>query len=174
MCLCEGNVTTTVLSQPGGVTGAGWGRGCAITGARGCAITGTSQKKESTHTACSQANFTHHQFIVFQVFVEERQAAEAGGVTRLVAIRFIAARCKSSPHSSRSSSRMDQEYDAIVLGTGLKECIISGLLSVSGMKVRACVEVVVLQLLRLSSRAAVATHACARGGPSQHTDFHAT
>lgn len=33
---------------------------------------------------------------------------------------------------------MDQEYDAIVLGTGLKECIISGLLSVSGMKVRAC------------------------------------
>lgn len=32
---------------------------------------------------------------------------------------------------------MDQEYDAIVLGTGLKECIISGLLSVSGMKVCA-------------------------------------
>lgn len=30
---------------------------------------------------------------------------------------------------------MDQEYDVIVLGTGLKECIISGLLSVSGMKV---------------------------------------
>jgi len=30
---------------------------------------------------------------------------------------------------------MDEEYDAIVLGTGLKECIISGLLSVSGMKV---------------------------------------
>lgn len=30
---------------------------------------------------------------------------------------------------------MDQEYDAIVLGTGLKECIISGLLSVSGRKV---------------------------------------
>jgi len=25
---------------------------------------------------------------------------------------------------------MDEEYDAIVLGTGLKECIISGLLSV--------------------------------------------
>lgn len=30
---------------------------------------------------------------------------------------------------------MDAEYDAIVLGTGLKECIISGLLSVSGLKV---------------------------------------
>jgi Rab GDP dissociation inhibitor len=30
---------------------------------------------------------------------------------------------------------MDDQYDAIVLGTGLKECIISGLLSVSGMKV---------------------------------------
>ncbi len=30
---------------------------------------------------------------------------------------------------------MDEEYDAIVLGTGFKECIISGLLSVDGMKV---------------------------------------
>eukprot|EP01094_Clydonella_sp_ATCC50884_P024712 TRINITY_DN627_c0_g1_i1.p2 TRINITY_DN627_c0_g1~~TRINITY_DN627_c0_g1_i1.p2 ORF type:complete len:457 (+),score=199.51 TRINITY_DN627_c0_g1_i1:46-1371(+) len=30
---------------------------------------------------------------------------------------------------------MNEEYDAIVLGTGLKECILSGLLSVSGMKV---------------------------------------
>lgn len=31
---------------------------------------------------------------------------------------------------------MDEDYDAIVLGTGLKECILSGLLSVSGRKVR--------------------------------------
>ena len=30
---------------------------------------------------------------------------------------------------------MDTSYDAIVLGTGLKECIISGLLSVDGLKV---------------------------------------
>lgn len=30
---------------------------------------------------------------------------------------------------------MNEEYDAIVLGTGLKECILSGLLSVDGMKV---------------------------------------
>eukprot|EP00164_Ancoracysta_twista_P004958 GFYU01006744.1.p1 GENE.GFYU01006744.1~~GFYU01006744.1.p1 ORF type:complete len:451 (+),score=162.00 GFYU01006744.1:28-1353(+) len=30
---------------------------------------------------------------------------------------------------------MDQEYDVIVLGTGLKECILSGLLSVEGKKV---------------------------------------
>lgn len=30
---------------------------------------------------------------------------------------------------------MDEEYDVIVLGTGLKECILSGLLSVSGKKV---------------------------------------
>lgn len=29
----------------------------------------------------------------------------------------------------------DGEYDAIVLGTGLKECVMSGLLSISGMKV---------------------------------------
>lgn len=30
---------------------------------------------------------------------------------------------------------MEEEYDAIVLGTGLKECIISGMLSVSGKKI---------------------------------------
>ena len=31
---------------------------------------------------------------------------------------------------------MDETYDAVVLGTGLTECIISGLLSVDGLKVR--------------------------------------
>ncbi len=31
---------------------------------------------------------------------------------------------------------MDEQYDAIVLGTGLTECIISGLLSVAGKKAR--------------------------------------
>uniref|UniRef100_A0A915E4B5 Rab GDP dissociation inhibitor n=1 Tax=Ditylenchus dipsaci TaxID=166011 RepID=A0A915E4B5_9BILA len=30
---------------------------------------------------------------------------------------------------------MDEVYDAIILGTGLKECILSGMLSVSGKKV---------------------------------------
>lgn len=30
---------------------------------------------------------------------------------------------------------MDQEYDVIVLGTGLKECILSGLMSGQGKKV---------------------------------------
>ncbi|XP_028097357.1 guanosine nucleotide diphosphate dissociation inhibitor 2-like [Camellia sinensis] len=30
---------------------------------------------------------------------------------------------------------MDEEYDVVVLGTGLKECILSGLLSVDGHKV---------------------------------------
>lgn len=30
---------------------------------------------------------------------------------------------------------MDEEYDVIVLGTGLKECILSGILSVNGLKV---------------------------------------
>lgn len=34
-------------------------------------------------------------------------------------------------------TQMDEEYDAIVLGTGFKECIISGLLSVDGLKVGA-------------------------------------
>ncbi len=30
---------------------------------------------------------------------------------------------------------MDQEYDVIVLGTGLKECILSGVMSTAGKKV---------------------------------------
>jgi Rab GDP dissociation inhibitor len=30
---------------------------------------------------------------------------------------------------------MDEEYDCVILGTGLKECILSGVLSVEGKKV---------------------------------------
>lgn len=43
----------------------------------------------------------------------------------------------SVPCGSVSAFRatMNEEYDAIVLGTGLKECILSGMLSVSGKKV---------------------------------------
>lgn len=37
----------------------------------------------------------------------------------------------------RGSLAMEESYDAIVLGTGLKECIISGLLSVDGYKARS-------------------------------------
>jgi GDP dissociation inhibitor len=37
--------------------------------------------------------------------------------------------------SSGVGLSMDEQYDAIVLGTGLTECIISGLLSVDGYKV---------------------------------------
>merc|ERR1712060_3265 len=37
--------------------------------------------------------------------------------------------------SYNSSIRMNEEYDVIVCGTGLKECILSGLLSVKGKKV---------------------------------------
>uniref|UniRef100_A0A8R7VD20 Guanosine nucleotide diphosphate dissociation inhibitor n=1 Tax=Triticum urartu TaxID=4572 RepID=A0A8R7VD20_TRIUA len=44
-----------------------------------------------------------------------------------------------SPEPSRQARReaaaMDEEYDVIVLGTGLQECILSGLLSVDGLKV---------------------------------------
>lgn len=35
---------------------------------------------------------------------------------------------------------MEEEYDVIVLGTGLKECILSGLLSVDKKKVRPAFE----------------------------------
>lgn len=34
------------------------------------------------------------------------------------------------------TSLADGKYDVIILGTGLKECILSGLLSVKGKKVR--------------------------------------
>ena len=30
---------------------------------------------------------------------------------------------------------MDEQYDCVILGTGLKECILSGVLSVEGYKV---------------------------------------
>ncbi|TYG74541.1 hypothetical protein ES288_D04G190500v1 [Gossypium darwinii] len=40
-----------------------------------------------------------------------------------------------SPCIEHIHSAMDEEYDVIVLGTGLKECILSGLLSVDGLKV---------------------------------------
>lgn len=39
---------------------------------------------------------------------------------------------------------MDEEYDVIVLGTGLKECILSGLLSVDRLKVVFCLLILVL------------------------------
>lgn len=35
------------------------------------------------------------------------------------------------------SAFTEAEYDAIILGTGMKECLISGLLSVEGKKVRS-------------------------------------
>lgn len=41
----------------------------------------------------------------------------------------------SSGKKGQWLAKMDEEYDAIVLGTGLKECILSGMLSVSGKKV---------------------------------------
>lgn len=39
---------------------------------------------------------------------------------------------------------MEETYDAIVLGTGLKECIISGLLSVEGYKARWSLEIALI------------------------------
>ena len=56
---------------------------------------------------------------------------------------------------------MDEEYDAIILGTGLKECVLSGLLSVSGKRVlhmdrngyygAACASMYLEQVLRGNS-----------------------
>jgi hypothetical protein len=40
-----------------------------------------------------------------------------------------------SPSLSYPSVTMQEEYDVVVLGTGLTECILSGLLSVDGKKV---------------------------------------
>jgi hypothetical protein len=48
---------------------------------------------------------------------------------------------------------MDEEYDVIVLGTGLKECILSGLLSVDGLKVSSYTSIGLLSVdgLKVSS-----------------------
>jgi hypothetical protein len=63
-----------------------------------------------------------------------RQAnARRGEPERVRSIRRPGARREA--HRRDESSKMDEEYDVIVLGTGLKECIISGLLSVDGLKV---------------------------------------
>ena len=42
---------------------------------------------------------------------------------------------QKSLHAQVSGGVMDEKYDAVVLGTGVTECIISGLLSVEGYKV---------------------------------------
>ena len=43
--------------------------------------------------------------------------------------------CRFLFQAGKEQRKMDEEYDVIVLGTGLKECILSGLLSVDGLKV---------------------------------------
>ena len=42
----------------------------------------------------------------------------------------------SALHGTLKPSQMRSDVAVVVLGTGLKECIISGLLSVDGLKVR--------------------------------------
>ena len=42
---------------------------------------------------------------------------------------------KAPPPEGWDEAFKDQEYDAIILGTGMKECLISGLLSKEGKKV---------------------------------------
>lgn len=49
------------------------------------------------------------------------------------------------------NSIMDEEYDIIVLGTGLKECILSGILSASGHKVFPHLSFLIRLLLLLLS-----------------------
>lgn len=51
------------------------------------------------------------------------------------AVRIARFAARQALRSTHARSTMDEEYDAIVLGTGLKECIISGLLSVDKYKV---------------------------------------
>ncbi|KAF7320376.1 Rab GDP dissociation inhibitor [Mycena kentingensis (nom. inval.)] len=47
----------------------------------------------------------------------------------------LSAKERWGPFANRYKERMDETYDVIVLGTGLTECILSGLLSVEGKKV---------------------------------------
>lgn len=43
---------------------------------------------------------------------------------------------KLSVNGTEYEKLADGEYDVVVLGTGLTECVISGILSVAGLKVR--------------------------------------
>ena len=52
---------------------------------------------------------------------------------------------------------MDEVYDAVVLGTGLKECILSGLLSVDGKKVRRLLRTSLLSEQRCRLRCCIWT-----------------
>ena len=57
-------------------------------------------------------------------------------LTESAAPHFFSPFLREKKHQTTSlPPAMDETYDAIVLGTGLKECIISGLLSVDGLKV---------------------------------------
>jgi hypothetical protein len=48
---------------------------------------------------------------------------------------FISTLPSTATATKLQQSIMDEEYDCIVLGTGLKECVLSGMLSVGGLKV---------------------------------------
>ncbi|PQQ03687.1 hypothetical protein Pyn_40623 [Prunus yedoensis var. nudiflora] len=56
------------------------------------------------------------------------ESIKEGGVDH-ARMQLVDERCKKY-------TAMDEEYDVIVLGKGLKECILSGLLSVDGLKVK--------------------------------------
>ncbi|KAK7896855.1 hypothetical protein WMY93_022180 [Mugilogobius chulae] len=51
------------------------------------------------------------------------------------ALRFPLLSCKSPSKLTSTTTKMNEEYDVIVLGTGLTECILSGIMSVKGKKV---------------------------------------
>merc|ERR1711935_906250 len=58
-----------------------------------------------------------------------------GGVDPPFKSKQILTRSYCVPQVLKTKETMDEEYDCIVLGTGLTECIMSGMLSVSGKKV---------------------------------------
>lgn len=59
---------------------------------------------------------------------------------------------------------MDEEYDVIVLGTGLKECILSGLLSVDRLKVNLSSFACLLMRIGFHVRECTASTSNCRGG----------
>ena len=47
----------------------------------------------------------------------------------------LKSKIKNNNYSKKNLNKMNEDYDVIVLGTGLKECVLSGLLAVKGKKV---------------------------------------
>lgn len=115
------------------------GRGPAGAASRGQRGPGEAAERESSSGHCEKLMGTTLDDGRVENSDREREECATGGVF-FISFGFSLSLFFRSLSLARALSSqnetMDETYDAIVLGTGLKECILSGLLSVDGLKVR--------------------------------------